>query len=162
MDTGDKQIACVHHSRPSVSNPVIQSIFRLFVIVFILVTRMHSSRMHTACSVIISPYLIISHACPPRHTCLPSSCMPPTMHTPQQPCLPPATMPAPSNHAHPPQQPCMSPGNHARPPTTMHAPWQPCMPPSNHTPPSNHACPPFCGQTHTCKNITFANFVCGR
>ena len=49
---------------------------------------------------------------------------------------------------------------------TMHAPWQkPHMPPGATThathPPSNHVRPP-CGQTDTCKNITFANFFCGR
>ena len=143
-------------------------------------TRMHSSRMRTARSLIVSPYLVVSHT-PPRatthappesnHACPPGA----TMHAPPGP-----TMHAPqSNHAHPP-------GATTHPPTaTTHAPQsnhtplplgQPCMPPraTMHTPleqprtppqqprmppratthPSpwgNHACPP-CGQTDTCKN----------
>ena len=58
----------------------------------------------------------------------------PTMHTPpEQPCTPPR-----SNHACPLG-------------ATMHTPQeQPCMPPPPRT------------TTHTCKNITFANYVCGR
>ena len=131
-------------------------------------TRMHSSRMRTARSLIISPYVVISHTCPPFtmhtplcHACLPFSCMPPlTMHTPLAhmlplhhachppvPCMPPPLphMP-PNNHACPlatmlaPQQPCT--------PPTMHTPWQPHMLPHNHMhppqpcmPPSNHTCP---------------------
>ena len=83
---------------------------------------MHSSRMRTARSLIVSPYLIVSHACtpPPRAT----------THAPrEQPCMPPR-----SNHACP-----LGP--------TTHTPQkQPCMPPPGatmHTPPwSNHACPP--------------------
>ena len=103
-------------------------------------TRMHSSRMRTACSLIVSPYLIISHACPP----------PPPQ---EQPCMPPR-----SNHACPPGS------NHAAPPPLPrqqpHMPpqQQPCMLPRATT----HAPPPLCGQTDTCKIITFANFVCGR
>ena len=83
----------------------------------------------------------------------------------------------------PPEQPHMPPlSNHACPPrATMHAPLeQPRMPPgSNHTrppPEQPHTSPqeqprmpplraithaPTCGETDTCKNITFANFVCG-
>ena len=157
--------------------------------------------MHTARSLIVSPYLIVSHACPPRsnHAHPPSSnhtCPPATMHAPratmhtsleqlcmcpwEQPCTPRGsnhTCPPGSNHAHqteqphtppPPwEQPCMPPGSNYTCPrgATTHAPWnkhahppeQPCMPPK-----SNHARPPPCGQTDTCKNITFANFVCGR
>ena len=125
--------------------------------------KMHSSRMRTARSLTVSPYLIVSHTCPPR-----------------------------INHAHPPEEPRMPPppratmhalpgSNHACPPgATTHAPPQ-----SNHTPPeqprtppwSNHACPPRATthppratmhtppvnrMTDMCKNITFANYVCGR
>ena len=82
----------------------------------------------------------------------------------------------PATNTHTPLQPCTPPSNHACPPATMHTPQQPCMPPSNHAwPPGNHAHPPATthaprqprmppprGQTDTCKNITFANFVCGR
>ena len=63
-------------------------------------------------------------------------------------------------HAHPPL-PC-----HACLPAT-HAPHH-ARPPATHAPPAMHAplChaypPPSCGQTDTCKNITFANFVCLR
>ena len=67
---------------------------------------------------------------------------------PEKPYMPPEqpSMPPRSNHAHPPQQPCMPP------------PWeQPCMPPRATT----HA-PPVDRMTDTCKNITFANFVCRR
>ena len=115
---------------------------------------MHSSRMRTARSLIVSPYLVISHACPPRsnHAC-----------PPEQPCTPPSSNYACtpwSNHAHPweqphipprsihtclplPEQPCMPP-----------LPEQPCMPPlleqpcrppprGKHTHPwGNHTCPP--------------------
>ena len=74
-------------------------------------TRMHSSRMRTARSLIVSPYLVVSHACPPGAT----THAPPgaTMHAP-----PGATTHAPqSNHTHPPEQPCTPPGsNHAHPP----------------------------------------------
>ena len=114
------------------------------------------------------PYLIVSHACPPatmhtpscNHACSPQPCMPlTTTHAPQpctppQPHMPPAamhvptTIHAPHNHACPPQ-PCM-------PPTTMHAPHN-----HAHTPATT---PPQWTEwlTDRCKNITFANFVCGR
>ena len=93
---------------------------------------MHSSRMRTARSLILSPYLVISDARPPRHAAL--------LHhaCPLLPCMPPFTTHPPFTR-HAPQQPHM-------PPATTHAPWQPCMPSP-------------CGQTDTCKNITFANFV---
>ena len=98
-----------------------------------VITRMHSSRMRTARSLIVSPYLVISHACPPsNHACPPRSnhACPPgaTTHAPcEQPCTPQ------SNHAPPLEQPCMTPwSNNAHPPgATMHAPSQ-----------SNHACLP--------------------
>ena len=124
---------------------------------FRLETRMHSSRMRTTCSLTVSHHIL---------------CTPPSNHAcPLQPCMPPPQphMP-PSNHAHPP------PTMHVPPPTT-HAPHnhacppQPCMPPSNHAcPPANHTHPPCnhayplapCGQTDTCKKITFVNFNCGR
>ena len=90
-----------------------------------LLTRMHSSRMHTAHSLTISCHI---------------PCTPPTtMHAPWQPCTPQTTMHAPPatthphNHAHP-QQPCMPLRNHACLPATMHTPWQP------HSPPGNHPC----------------------
>ena len=132
-------------------------------------TRMHSSRMRTACSLTISCRIL---------------CMPPwakTMHTPQQkPCMPLAK----TTHA-PLQKPCMLPQQKpcmlplAK---TMHAPQQkPHMPPprSNHACPleqphmpprppptptvSNHARPPPVNRiTDACENITFANYVCGR
>ena len=121
-------------------------------------TRMHSSRMRTARSLIVSPYLVVSQAChplgatthaPPEQPCMPpleQPYMPPlgvAMHAPlEQPCMPPPQ----SNHAHPPEQPCMPPG------ATTHAPQ------SNHTHPlppgSNHACPPVNRITNRFKNIT--------
>ena len=118
-----------------------------------------------------------NHACLPAtmHVPLPATMHPPpaTMHAPQQPHMPI------SNHTHfphqqphmpyqqpcmPPQQPHTPPSNHAHPlPATTHAPWQPCTPPSNHTCPlATMHTPSPCGQTDTCKNITFANFVCGQ
>ena len=70
---------------------------------------------------------------------------------------------------------------HVPPRATMHAlPEQPCMPPlgatmyaplgatmhtpraTTHAPPGATMHAPPCGQTDTCKNITFANFVCGQ
>ena len=126
---------------------------------------MHSSRMRTARSLTVSRHILCM---PPPQPCMPHH-PPATMHAPQQPHMP----PSPANHTRlPPLQPCMPPSNHAcplatmhspqqphMPPATTHTPRQPCTPPSNHThPPCNHAC----GQTHTCKNITFANYVCGR
>ena len=51
-------------------------------------TRMHSSRMRTARSLTVSPYLVVSHACPLRSN---HTCPPPSNHT-----WPP------SNHTHPP------------------------------------------------------------
>ena len=73
---------------------------------------MHSSRMRTARSLIVSPYLVVSHACPRATTHAPPQ---------EQPRMPPlgATM-----HA-PPEQPRTPPGrNHARPPLggTTHTP----------------------------------------
>ena len=140
------------------------------------ITRMHSSRMHTTRSLTVSPYLIIFHACPPprsNHACPPRAtmhapipprgtthappweqpCMPPKQpHTPlEQPCTPPrATMHAPQ------EQPRMPPqSNHACP----HPPEQPRMPP---TPGATTHAPPVNRITDRCKNITFANYVCGR
>ena len=87
-------------------------------------TRMHSSRMRTTRSLIISLYLIISHACPPRATHMPpratmhappeQACTPPraSMHAPKQPCMPPLEQPC-----TPLEQPCMPP-----PRATTHAP----------------------------------------
>ena len=76
----------------------------------IMFTRMHSSRMRTARSLIVSPYLVVSHARPPRsnHVCPPVA----TMHAPR------------SNHARPPprEQPCTPPA------ATTHAPPLPRTP----------------------------------
>ena len=127
-------------------------------------TRMHSSRMRTArCSGHLS-----WHACPchpplamyaPYHTHsplhMPPCHTPPAMHTP--------TMHTPSTyvphvthtpcHAHPPSHapPAMHVPYYAHPRPCTPSPW-PCMPPATHAP----------GQTDTCENITFPNFVCGR
>ena len=70
----------------------------------------------------------------------------PRMSPLEQPRTPPR-----SNHARPPEQPCTPPqSNHGPPPGT-----------TTHAPSGNHACPPVDRMTDTCKNITFANFVCG-
>ena len=119
-------------------------------------TRMHFSRMRTARSLIVSPHLIVSHACPPPPQEQP--CMAPGSNhaPPEQPRIPPRSnhacpleqpcMPPRSNHACPPrEQPCMSPG------ATTHAPtWeQPHTPPgATMHPPSNHTCPPLGATTH--------------
>ena len=105
------------------------------------VKRMHSSRMHTARSLTVSRYLIISQAHTPRAT----------THAP----------PTQNNHTHPQS-------NHACPlGATKHAPpKQPHMPPC-----SNHAChppteqphmPPVNRMTNRCKNITLPQLRCGR
>ena len=135
---------------------------------------MHSSRMHTAhamtgriswgggCIPRTPPFA--THAPFAMHTPLCHACLPFAMHAPPLPCAAPFT-----THAHL----C-----HTCPPgATTHAPQSnhTCPPPpsrrSNHAcpPRSNHACPPGstthappCGLTDTCKNITFANFFCGR
>ena len=114
-------------------------------------TRMHSSRMRTARPLIVSPYLVVSHACPPprEQPCMPPpgsnyACPPPQ----EQPCTPPPEQPhvplPRSNHACPPEQPCTPPQAtmHAPLGATMHAPLGATM----HAPPgSNYARPP-CGQ----------------
>ena len=120
-------------------------------------TRIHSSRMPTAGSLTVSPYLIVFAggacvACTPL-PCTPLPCMPPC-HAPCHVCpLPhmPPTMHAPLPCTPPP---CTPPAMHTPPPCTP----LPCMPPC-HAPPGMH---PPCGQTDTCKNITFANFICGQ
>ena len=110
-----------------------------------------------------------NHACPPEQPCTPPQA---TTHAslPQQPHMPPqsnhtcpprATMhPHPhSNHTWPPRATTHAPqSNHACPPgATTHPPGQPC------TLRGNHTCPPWTEwMTDTCKNITFANYVCGR
>ena len=95
--------------------------------------------MRTAHSLIVSPYLIISHACPPRsnHACPPRA----TTHAPEQPHTPP------SNHACPPEQPCMPPLEQPHMPPQE----QPCTPPPEQprTPP-----PPVNRMTNRSKNIT--------
>ena len=121
-------------------------------------TRMHFSRMHTACCS-GRPSAAPHHTCPPTmHASLP--CMPhllpymPSVMHASLPCMPP-----PHCHACPRACPlqCMSPATH---PPTMHAP-----PPTIHATPATHAPAthtPSNGQTDTCENIAFANFVCGR
>ena len=114
------------------------------------ITRMHSSRMHTAHSLTVSAYLVVSHARPPRsnhtspqsnHACHPRATMHPpweqlrmpsrSNHTPPPPpgatmhALPEQPHPPPgSNHTCPPEQPCMPPEQPCTPP-----PEQPRMPP---------------------------------
>ena len=107
---------------------------------------MHSSRMRTARSLTVSPYLVISHACPP----LPEQ---PRMLPREQPRMPPEQprTPAPRATTHPPEQPCTPPG------ATTHPPEQPHMPPraTMHAPPgaTMHA-PHVNRMTNRCKNIT--------
>ena len=117
--------------------------------------------MRTACSLIVSPYLIVSHAHspfathgPPFATHAPFTTHVPLHHTcPRQPCMPP------SNHTCPPAY-------HAHPLATMHAPWQPYTSPINHTcpPATTHAPPPppVNRITHACENITLPQLRCGR
>ena len=146
-----------------------------------LCPHLHPARTATMHATMHAP--LHNHTCPHNHAHTPSN------HTcPLQPCTPPATTHVPHNHAHPqnhacPQQPhmppatthallqpCMppqpcTPPNHICPPATMHAPSQPCMPPCNHAcpPATTHTPPPWTEWlTDRCKNITFANFVCGR
>ena len=128
-------------------------------------TRMHSSRMRTARSLTVSPYLVVSHACPLReqpHMLPPGSshahpqsnhACPLSNHT----CPPKATMHAPQSNHTPPgattlllEQPRMPPrSNHASPRATMHAP------PNNQTTPgSYHGRPPVHRITNMGKNIT--------
>ena len=112
-----------------------------------------------------------NHACPPsNHACPPGAT---TYAPPEQPCMP--IPPRATTHT-PPEQPRMPPREQpCMPPQSSHAcppPKQPRMPPlgaTMHTPPEQPHMPPEqprtpspCGQTDTCKNITFANFVCGR
>ena len=100
---------------------------------------MHSSRMHTARSLIVSPYLVVSHACPPW----------------EQPCMPPQSNHAPplgaTTHA-PPEQPCMPPclgaimHTHTPPPRSKHT----CHPPraTMHAPPTGATTHPPSGSNH--------------
>ena len=142
---------------------------------------MHSSRMRTARSLIVYPYLVVSQPRPPppftTHAPLRHACPPFTMHAPFD-MHGPFTMHAPPTTMHAPWQPCMpSTGNHA-------CPLQPCMPldnqahpPGNHAcHPGNHACPPATIHapwqprtpapmnriTHACENITLPQLRCGR
>ena len=97
-------------------------------------------------------------------------CMPPPgsnhacPHTHEQPCMPPG-----SNHTHPPEQPHMPPEQKCTPPEQPRMPpppEQPHMPPraTTHAPQANpqDPPPPVDRMTDMCKNITFANYVCGR
>ena len=135
---------------------------------------MHSSRMRTARLLTVSQYLVVSVGVGDMHArhipchAFPLPCMPPAMHAPRHafplPCMPPAMhIPLPCippyhacpHHACP--LPCIPPAMHApchAHPPAMHTPL-PCMPPTTQTPLPRV-------QTDTCKNITFANFVCGR
>ena len=112
---------------------------------------MHSSRMSTSRSLIISPYLVVSHAHPPpratTHVPREQPCMPLSNQacSPPPPCMPPPEQPhfPPSNHTCPPlEQPCMPPR------ATMQAPQ------SNHTPQATMHAPPMNRMTNRCKNIT--------
>ena len=115
-----------------------------------------------------------NHACSHNHAHPPPHMPPTTMLAPQL-CMPPTTMHASHNHACPPQ-PYMPPCNHAfppqpcMPPTTTPAPHNHACPPQPCTPPCNHICPPATTHaphlwtewlTDRCKNIIFANFICG-
>ena len=131
------------------------------------------------------PCTPLPHMPPAMHTPLPH--MSPTMHTPL-PCMPPLPHMSPTMHT--PYHAC-SPGTHVRRhkcplphiPPVMYDPLLytpplphmpslcPCMAPFTmhlpvcHTCPNPfaiHSSPPTRGQTDTCKNITFAYFVCGR
>ena len=110
----------------------------------IVKTRMHSSRMHSTRSLIISLYLVVSHTHPRSNHARP----------PEQPRIPlGATMHAPrSNHA------CPHPrSNHALPGSNYACPPGATTPPgaTRHAPPSNQACPSLVNRmTNRCKNIT--------
>ena len=105
------------------------------------ITRMHSCRMRTARSLTVSHSIHWGGMCVP---CMPAAMHAPTTHyPPPPPCMP---------HHHACHLPCMPPPHHAC------SPCHACLP-ATHAP--CHACPPS-GQTDTCENITFANFVCGR
>ena len=140
---------------------------------------MHSSRMRTACSMTgrisagciprmtplfatppLSPHMPnLCHACPPFathaplcHACPPLPHMPPLCHT----CPPHHACP-PSNHACPPGATTHTPQEQPRMPprATMHTPHLHPPGATTHGPPVNRI-------TDRCKNITFANYVCGR
>ena len=138
---------------------------RIAVIDISVLTRMHSSRMRTARSLIVSPYLVISHAHPPEQPCMPPQQQPRT--PPKQPCMPPPS----SNHSCPPERRCMPPPGSNQ--TCPHqgsnhtcSPWeQPLMlPGSNHTCPlrSNHAHPPRSNHAHSPRATTHAPLPCGQ
>ena len=103
-------------------------------------TRMHSTRMRTARSSCCHGGV---HITPPQEQAPPPSTRPPSPGSRQ----PPGTRPPPRGtwDQTPPiaGTPCCK----ACWDTTCNACWDPT---------------PLCGQTHTFKNITFANFVCGR
>ena len=119
-------------------------------------TRMHSSRMRTARSLIVSPYLIVSHAHPPLGATLQAPREQP--HTPQeQPCTPPQEQPC----TPPWEQPCTPPrATMHTPRATMHPSW------SNHAGPpgSNHTHPLLWMElmTHASEYITLPQLRCGR
>ena len=130
-------------------------------------TRTHSSRLHIAS---FSGRLSCTHASPNAYSLHTMHTPPPTLHAHCHACpmhtppthatchahMPPMHAPC---HTHP--SPCM--------PPAMHAPL-PCIPlchvctPSMHAPlPCNPSSlprtPPPCGQTDTCKNITFQQLL---
>ena len=102
---------------------------------FISENRMHSSRMRTARSLTASPYLVVSHACPPPGATMHAP--PEQPHTPpratppgattcplplEQPCIPRATTPPPEQSCTlPPEQPCTPP---EQPRTPLWTEWQ--------------------------------------
>ena len=104
--------------------------FFLFIISHQSRTRMHSSRMCTACSLTVSCRILCNPPWQPLQPCMPPhNHAPPSSHAcPLQPHMPPpATMHARRNNAHPPPsnhtchpQPCTPSSNHTCPPATMH------------------------------------------
>ena len=109
--------------------------FHLGKPVLSILTRMHCSRMRTARSMTVCRSCSICMPCtPPSPATHPPSCT----HTPSH---------APPSHTRPPSHAC---------PPAMHTPSH------AHPLPQPHMPSPPRGQTDTCKNITFTNFVCGR
>ena len=144
-----------------------------FIRAFHVLTRMHSSRMHTAHSFTVChtrpppcmqpfPATHVPHhphplphilpaTHPPCHTC------PPTSHA----CPPPHIQPSPAMHTpcHVYPMPCMPPVMHAPLPHTppaLHAPT-PCKPPAMHIP---SLWTEFL--THASENVTLPQLGCGR
>ena len=113
-------------------------------------TRMHSSNMRTAHSLTISHSICQEGGMCAMHAPAPLPCMLPVMHAP--------------HHAH--SLPCMPHHHHHACPLPF-TPLLPCMPPATHAPPHHtclhyHAGSSLVDRQTPVKNITFANFVCGR